>query len=540
MPFLVYRSMLAELLRVMALTTAVLVTVISFGATIKPLAGEDLLSAGQTARYLGLALVPMLQFALPFAAGFAATLAMHRMTVENEVLALAVSGMSYRRVLLPVMAIGLLLAAVMIGLTQWVIPRFWGMMERAITADVTTLLRTSLERGLPFRLGGIQIHADPRLIVQSDPPDTDAETRFVLLRPAVAEMDDDGQVVWDITAAQAVVDVHRRRNRTYLLVAMKDVVSYQQSEGVLAAGPTLRLQNPWIVPSPAQDDPAAMTRGELIRLLEFPDEYRQVIEARQALARELAAAEALRELDSALRTRGEIRLAAGPAEAWVIRAGGLSGTHIERGEGGVIEAVQWVDGSPARRFRAAAARLAPAPDTPVGGVAFNLELSQADVDDLRTGGRPVRRARVDAASLSLPGLPAGDLAQRTSRELLGRAASVPLASTRLQRCVAELEEELRHLGHEVRSRLAKRYALSVTAALLLLLGAVLAMWLRNTLPLQVYVIAFLPAVVDLILISGGEQMMKSGNLAGGLTVMWSGNAVLAAIGLFSYARLARH
>ena len=41
MPLTLYRSILGDLLRVLALTTAVLVTVIAFGATIKPLADDD-------------------------------------------------------------------------------------------------------------------------------------------------------------------------------------------------------------------------------------------------------------------------------------------------------------------------------------------------------------------------------------------------------------------------------------------------------------------------------------------------------------------
>ena len=74
MPLLLYRYVLRDLLRVMLLTTAVLVTVIAFGAAIKPLTNDQLLTAAQAAKYIGLAIVPMLQFALPFSAGFAATL----------------------------------------------------------------------------------------------------------------------------------------------------------------------------------------------------------------------------------------------------------------------------------------------------------------------------------------------------------------------------------------------------------------------------------------------------------------------------------
>ena len=122
MPWMLYRYILRELLRVIGLTCAVLVTVIAFGATIKPLANETLLDASQTLKYLTLAIVPMLQFALPFAAGFGTTLTMHRFTADNEILAMAASGISYRRIIAPLVALGLALTMLMVVLTQYVIP----------------------------------------------------------------------------------------------------------------------------------------------------------------------------------------------------------------------------------------------------------------------------------------------------------------------------------------------------------------------------------------------------------------------------------
>ncbi len=92
MPRLLFRYFLRELLRVFGISAAVLVLVIAFGAAIKPLAADDLFGPLQTAKFILLAIVPMLQFALPFAAGFAATLVLHRMTGDNEILAAAVGG----------------------------------------------------------------------------------------------------------------------------------------------------------------------------------------------------------------------------------------------------------------------------------------------------------------------------------------------------------------------------------------------------------------------------------------------------------------
>ena len=66
MPFMLFRYILRDLIRVVTLTTVVLVSVIAFGAAIRPLAEDQILGPGQIAVYIMLAIVPMLQFALPF------------------------------------------------------------------------------------------------------------------------------------------------------------------------------------------------------------------------------------------------------------------------------------------------------------------------------------------------------------------------------------------------------------------------------------------------------------------------------------------
>ena len=105
--------------------------------------------------------------------------------------------------------------------------------------------------------------------------------------------------------------------------------------------------------------------------------------------------------------------------------------------------------------------------------------------------------------------------------------------------VSRLRNEVDSLQREITARLLNRYALSVTAPLLLLLGAIMAMWLRGSLPLTIYVLAFVPAVLDLILTSAGEQLMRDGRTLGPI-VMWSGNAIMVGIIVLAYLRLARH
>ena len=81
MPWLLWRYTCVELLKVMLLTTSVIVVVIAFGATIKPLV-QNQIDPLDVGKYAFFASVPMLQFALPFSAGFAATIVMQLWVYE--------------------------------------------------------------------------------------------------------------------------------------------------------------------------------------------------------------------------------------------------------------------------------------------------------------------------------------------------------------------------------------------------------------------------------------------------------------------------
>ena len=106
MPWILWRHLLSELLKVLLLTASVIVVVVAFGAAIKPLA-ESSIGPGSVLKYIALATIPMMQFALPFAAGFAATIVIHRFAADNELVAMAASGPLERRRQRPSALLGL-------------------------------------------------------------------------------------------------------------------------------------------------------------------------------------------------------------------------------------------------------------------------------------------------------------------------------------------------------------------------------------------------------------------------------------------------
>ncbi|MHC5024482.1 MAG: LptF/LptG family permease [Planctomycetota bacterium] len=539
MPRLLSRYILGELLRSFGLTCAVLATVIAFGAAVKPLTQEGVLTSQQLVKYVSLAIVPMLQFALPFAAGFAATTTFYRLTTDNEILAMAVGGLSYRQILAPVIMLGLVLTVIMVALTQSIIPRFWGIMERTITTDITRVFQATIDRGVPFEMGRLQIYAD-RIFEDREPEGTDADTRFVLLHVAAAELDDTGRIITDITARQAVVDIYRRPDRTILNLVMTDAVAFKERSGELVRTPQFQPARPIEVPSVLRDSLVAMGRGRLLHLREHPDDFGKIIDANRELADALRDVEAWRRLDRALREDGTapLRDAAPTHRHYVVTARALDGTRFAAAADDPVTIVQYDGDRAVRRFDAAEVRISRSAADALGQVNYDLSLRDYTVTDIATGAVNERQAQV-FPNLTLPGQLAVETGRLSSADLLARAAALDDPDDYLARRVKRVRHDLEALDDEINSRLLKRYALSATAILLLLLGATLAMVLRQSLPLTIYLWAFLPSVLDLLLISGGEQSLRDGSNAG-IIAMWSGNAILFGLIVLSYWRLSRH
>jgi len=534
MPGLLVRYMFSELVRVTALATAVVVVVIAFGAAIKPLAGDDLLSPLQTLKYIILAIVPMMQFALPFAAAFAATIVLHRMTSENEILVMAASGLSYRRVLQPLFALGVALALAMVVLTQWVIPKFWGMMEQTLSRDVTRVFQASIDSGRPFQLGDLQIHAD-QLRVITNPSDVNADTRLFLSRVAAAEMSPQGRIVTDVTASRGVVDIYRDQYATYLKLRLLDTVAFNGRTGELGWGPEISPDRAIVIPNPSKNEPRAMTQQALLRMRDQPTMYGSVRNARQAIIDRLREHNMFKALHDRIEQDNTVQLQQYGTQQRVctITAESMSGNQFVSDDA-PVEVTHYENDRPVRRLQCRRATLQRSAGASVGDGSFDLVLDDVQVTDLRSNGSTNSRAQLVLPGLSLDALANDDIHTWSSQELINRARD------RHPRLTERLQSEIDEIRDEIVGRLNKRYALSLTALLLPVVGGTLAVLLRNSQPLTVYLIAFMPAILDLIVISGGEQTVRQGYVVEGLTLLWSGNALLALIFLGVFIRLARN
>ena len=539
MPWRLYRYILVELLRQVLLTTAILVTIIAFGAVIKPLAGDTILTPAQAIKFVGLAMIPMLQYALPFAAGFAATLTLHRFVTDNEILAMSASGMSYRSIFTPVIGLGLALMLIMVILTQTVIPRFFGLMAATLAGDVKQLIATSIERGVPFEFNELQIYAEDFEEIP-DPP-TGADERFLLRRVVASKLDSNGLSGSDVTAAGAVIDLYHRDRVSLLKLAMEDTVAWDARSNSLRGSPRIEPTHAIPIPRPDRSDPEHLTFLELREARVHPERAILVDDARSSLLKSLNDFQISGSLNERLVRDGKVTIAkSGPIRRrYDIEADGVfDGVFLNQDDSAIV-ITEKVDDLPSRRFTTESARLQ-RQEILGGESGFTLELMGVEVESLDVPLRPNRREK-----LVITGLDASGDVEELPRdmplsEVLNYSTQVKAQSGAVNGGVEYVEFRIRELLGQIDAQVARRSTLSVTALLLLVLGGTLAVLLRNLPPLGVYIWAFFPALLDLILIASGNGMIRDGDLVGGTLVSWSGNGILLVMILFIYFRVSRN
>jgi lipopolysaccharide export system permease protein len=546
-PWTLWRHVAWELLRVFFVTTSVIVTVIAFGAAAKPLA-DNSIGADTVLKYVTLAMVPMLQFAMPFAAGFAATLVMHRFATDNEVVAMSACGMSHRRILAPVAVLGGGLTAVMFVLVAFVVPLFWTSMKELATADATQMLVASVNRGEALSTDRMMIYADSAREVQP-PAGSGIRRRLLLSGVAAIELQKPGTsaIATEFTAEDAAVDIHVTSRGTVAKVALMNATVVRPGEGAIVNVPVAEPEAASIY-SGFERSPKHLTIPEILDLRRDVDRSQSVNNAKRPVAAALGELELWRCVErTAPGAPLEFR-EAGTARSVRIEGAEVAAGQLRPARGRDSFALEErVDGRPVRSARGTAGTLRAVSEA---GFEPRFALTVAGVAGAKdlVSGLPGRWSpRID--DLLPPGCEPRDWMAAPSAEVLAAAAGYPakdgigpFAATAksLERPRRELDLQRRDVLWESDSHIANRFAQSVSIALVLLLGASLAVAMRQAMPLTVYILAFLPAVANIFMVSGGQLMMSDGLLVAGSIVMWGGNAVLLAALALTWRRLARN
>jgi lipopolysaccharide export LptBFGC system permease protein LptF len=564
-----WRAISFEFWRLLILTVSVVVATIAFAVTIKPLA-DGKLSADQAIRFMFYAVPPMLAYALPFAAGFAATISIHRMSSENEVTAVYASGVSHKRFLFPSLVSGILLASGLLVMNDQVIPRFLKEMERMVTQDFAKIFVTSLQSGESAKIGNNEIHAD---FVQPMPldPSSPVIEQYLLGGVAIVKAEDDGTVTIDGTASRAYIqlrpawslsaeDQARLGSGDDITVLMKFIEMNINREGSpITVDPFTLPAFP--IPRVFKDDPKFMTTTEMRSLRSDPDQMNFVDNKRIDLAKGIASMQVFNQVSSLARAGNSVEFISSQGAGTIrILAGGFSAvqeswTLLPQQATGRIE-IEIIDPSGrVDRLRAVSAVINPdraKTDDPLNSSVstkptLDFELSLDGVEVL--GSLEEDRPTTETKSTSYSGLrfasdPLDSLLMLKSADLIEYAEPYinPASTDYVEFIVASadrLKYQINDLNKEILSKLHERWAMSAAALVMVLAGSIIALKLKFAQPLVVYQWSFFPALGTIILISGGQQSIHNDGVLG-IPVIWSGVFALLIYSWITLRKVSQH
>lgn len=621
-PLTLWRALLADLWKVLLLTTAVVVAVTAFAVAVRPLA-EGKLGPDDAVRFMGYALVPMLQYALPFAGGFAATLAHHRLAADNELTACAAGGVSYVRLLAPAALTGLVLAGVLMVLADQAMPRLLRQMQSLITQDVMRLFMSSIERDEAIGLGeGRMVYADSATPARPD-PGSGASDYLILSGVLAVETDAQGRVTREAAARVAHVWVYRglagtpagaaattpnapatpasgrpdapaRDDATTTVVLrLQDSIGQRQDLGLSELEDSTVVYR---VPDAFADDPKYLTWRQMQAVAARPESINWIDRRRRELAGLLAQDAWAQGLHAALARSGEVTLLDAAGRPVTLRAAGLgprsnvapfgwplltgdepapNGTGgagesaragaSGRGDGAIRPRSIVVTTRSAAQDRRDQTRVIRTQRARRGVLSIRFDESahqlraRVDLEDVATSGPLDEPAAGEAPGTLSAGVPATGQLERWSLRDLRAAAAEPGAARAVLEAPADdlvarardhadpvvrqrgalLAQHLFEMRREVLSKQHERLAASAACLVMVVAGAVMALRLRESTPLAVYLWSFLPALGAVLTISGGQRTTHNHGTPG-LLLLWGGVAALALLTLVEYRRLARH
>jgi len=562
-----WRYVFVEALRLVVITTLILIGVISFAWAVRWFA-DGKLGPLDMVRFIGFALVPMLAYALPFSACFASTLTFHRLTQDNELLACHVGGMSHRAVLAPAVILGLVLALTLGVLNDRAIPWFLRRMENLITLNLARVMVSGIDRGDAVQLDPYIINAesverlDPSL--KPEYASVGVLDWLVFRRLILLQFDRQGNLVGDLTAREAQLFVFpgpdADRNVNLAQFHLFGAAGNYPDTGLRGSAGELTL-DPMEIPNAFQDDPKFMTSAEMGELARHPDRLDEVHSRRVDLAYHLGERGTTAEIKRRLRTTGRVEFVTPGRERLVLHGSGSTWQGYDAG-GWVVAPEE--PGAPIE------VELRPAEGSSRGVITHSAE---AVTFKTKIGEGPrLRELTIDLALHNVAATrdTSGPKSERTKlvysrlqfadevdpnvegpvEKLLGKSSFELLAMAE-PRITGEhpdefliaptqaLRSSIERLRREIISKRNERWAMSASCFVMVLCGAVVAMRLGAAQPLVVYLWSFFPALLSVITISSGQSVTHKTGL-GGLAILWGGVAVLVVYTALVYRSVSRH
>ncbi len=527
-PWTLQRYIFKEMGKTFLLTAAALTGVLGLGGGVFHMIKLGEATPGQLVRLMGFVLPVAAALTLPIAVLFSAASTYGRLSADNEFVACRSGGINMHVLFLPAAALGLASAVLTFLLSNFVIPGMVGNLDAFIAGDVGALIQQRLNRPRGLTLGGkFRVYADDSEIDSSEP------NRIILHRVAFAEVDEEQWI--RLGTARAVLlefDLDAKQVSGKLI----DLSYYDRKRdgffdgGEMTIG-TKRL--PSLLPAKLR----FLDLGDLLYYRNHPGKWLKVREEmsklRLAVGLWLVYEELARDWvdDHEFTLRDGLDVyAVGSKEAGLLpRIGGLELTKV------VVQRRRDGDQTVIRAERANV-EVASGDGKSLADAGIRINLYDVTMNDGNTivektkyviGPVPVD-PRIIAQVRAVPD------EQLLSPGLLGLDPEV-LADRR-----ARAKEAWDETVRRVLATLNERAAFSISAWVLVILGAALGIVFRGSHVLTAFGVSFVPSMVAIIAIVMGKQMAHNASTPVlGLLVMWSGIGVVALLDLWMLTRVVR-
>ncbi len=557
MPLTLYRYMFKELARLLAMVTVALVVVMAVAMAIKPVS-EGALAPGAVVKLFIYLMPGMLTYALPVAAAFSATMVYFRMAGDNEITACAVSGISYRSLLLPAAVMGLALTLGMFFLANYMIPYFWQKAEKLGQRGVAKIIVDQLNSGAVFRPPGTDyiVYADGATIKDipkhenADPTKPQLFQWIKLDKPAVAKSEPrTGKIEAEYTGNEARLLLYRQAytQQTYVVVELTDATINDPKTNLTINVEQQKL-GPHEIVLPFEQKPQFMSRNRLEQVANHPEENLKVIEKSDDLLKSLSELRALRRVREIIaddRPAHPLVLYGPLGERCTITAPRVAlakDQAVLNADGDrkvTVRVTREQDGKLLRWMRAESAIIEAEQRTRSDEPRLTLELTGVTVNapELPT---PTDLASSHLKLLRLPEKVAADLREARMEDLIARGLAEDDESIRKE--VDRLNHVIESLRREIYAAINERAAMAVCTMMVMLLGAVMSMHLRQQVALVIFFWCFVPAIIAIVAINGGENVITSHDFhyAVGVVATWAGIVGLLGLIGFIYARLSKN
>ena len=546
-----------DLLKIFFYTSGALAGIMSFGGLLRPLA-EHGLDASQAGKMLTYFMPAMMTYSLPIAALFATTVVYGRLAADNEITACRAAGLSYSLVALPAVVLGLVVAFVSLLFLCFIVPVSTLKVERVIYSNIAQLIANQIERTHQIKFQDITIFAQDAVVApQADPRSNEQVVNLGGLmitsyRKVPGQTPHAGEVQVPrefYLAKQATVRITRDENDEFTLHAkLEDPGGAMfprtfEGEAAMQGGLQATQYGPVPLPSPVQEDVKFMDIRRLKELYRDLSKSRRVQEQVQKLVRSAQEAAYLEIAGDALaQPNGVFHFDAGGEQYDLIAPHGAASVQATGGRLIVSPAqlVQTRGGVNVFTWDAAEIQL---DAEPAGNGVLSVRALLHDVVAQTPEGPDARPSFTRTMAVKMP--PEVKQLETLDLDTL-RADASSRRTSESERNL--LNRTLIRLNNCIMSELHSRCSFALSCLILVIVGCCLGMMFKSGNYLTAFALSVIPALVCIALIVAGQHTCENvpWNLTNfknplnlGLTLIWSGNAMVLVIAVALGWRLQR-